>query len=182
MEQERQQEIARSLEGILVEGEKFVVDCGGGRIDVQGIEEAIFRPLAEEKPELYGHLVAVSEILSDAGSNFVLFPMMTVAAICLTIHMKWIDTILGVDVDKVRSIWVYAIALTACFFVCGQIALWVEALVYRRYRADLIRAIREAGLSRWHLLARISKDEDMSNIVDKLKTDWREWSDSGFED
>ncbi len=182
MEPERQEEIARHLEEILVDGERFVVDSGGGHVHVEALEETRFPPLSEEKPDLYGHLAAVSEILSDAGSNFVLFPMMTVAAICLAIHMKWIDTFLGVDVDKVRSIWVYATVLTACFFLCGQIALWIEQFVYRRYRADLIRAIREAGFSRWYLLARISQDEDLSNIVDKLKTDWRKWSDSGFED
>ncbi|MHB8902753.1 MAG: hypothetical protein ACYC6Y_28670 [Thermoguttaceae bacterium] len=180
MEQKRKDEIGRALEDVLLEGERIVADREGGLVRVHSIEEAGFRPLAEEKPELYGHLAAVSEILSDAGSNFVLFPMITVATICLAIHMRWIDTILGIEVDKLRSIWFYALVLAACFFFCGQVALWVEAFVYRRYRTDVVRAIREAGFSRWYLLARISQDKDLSNIVDKLKTGWREWSETGF--
>lgn len=181
MEQERQEEIARTLEKILIDGEQFVVDSRDGSVEVQPIENAKLRPLADEQPELYGHLLAVSEILSDAGSNFVLVPMMSVAVICLTIHMEWIDTLLGVDIEEVRSFWVYALALGICFFVSGQIALWVEAFAYRRYREALIRHIREAGFTRWHLLSRISQDEDLENVADKLKTDWREWSPSGFD-
>ncbi len=181
MDQDRQQKITKSLEGLLTEGEQLVVDCHEGHIDVQPIEEAKLRPLSEEKPELYGHLLAVSEILSDAGSNFVLVFMMTMAAICLSIHMEWIETILGVDIHKVQSLLVYVVVLTGSFFLSGHIALQIEGSAYRRYRADLIRAIREAGFSRWHLLARISQDEDLSNVVDKLKTDWREWSNSGFD-
>ncbi len=183
MEQKRKEEIARHLKEVelLVDGETVVVDCQEGEVHVREIDEAQSAPLSEEYPELYGHLAAVSEILSDAGSNFVLFPMLTVAVICLAIHMQWIDTLLGIDIEKMRSYWVYAVALSVCFFVCGQIALWVEQLVYRRYRADMIRAIGEAGLSRWRVLARISQDKDLSNIVDKLKTDWRRWSESGFE-
>ena len=107
--------------------------------------------------------------------------MMTVAVICLTIHMGWIDTIGGVDIVRVQSYWVYGVALGICFFVCGQIALWVEAFAYRRYRDELIRHIRESGFTRWHLLARISDDEDLSNVAEKLKTDWRGWSSSGFD-
>ena len=181
MEQERQEEIARTLEDILVEGERFVVDRHQEGVDVQPIEDARLKPLSDEQPDLYGHLLAVSEILSDAGSNFVLFPMMTVAVVCLCIHMRWIDTIAGIDVDKLQSFWVYGIALGICFFVTGQIALWVEAFAYRRYRDELIRHIRETGFTRWHLLARISQDEDLSNVADKLKTDWRAWSASGFD-
>ena len=181
MEQKRQEEIALTLEGFLVDGERFVVDCHEDGVDVQPIEESRLKPLADEKPELYGHLLAVSEILSDAGSNFVLFPMMTVAVVCLIIHMQWVDTLIGIDIEELRNFWVYAVALGVCFFVCGQVALWVEGLAYRRYRDELIRHIREEGLSRWYLLARISADEDLSNVVDKLKTDWREWSSSGFD-
>lgn len=181
MEEERQEQIARKLGEMLVHGERFVADCHGGEVEVKPLEGAEFRPLKEEDPELYGHLLAVSEILSDAGSNFVLFPMMTVAVICLTIHMGWIDTLGGIDVTKLQSYWVYGIALGVCFYVCGQIALWVEAFAYRRYRDELIRHVRESGFTRWHLLARISEDEDLSNVTDKLKTDWREWSNSGFD-
>ena len=119
MEQERQEEIARTLENILVDGEQFVVDSHDGSVEVQPIENAKLRPLADEQPELYGHLLAVSEILSDAGSNFVLVPMMSVAIVCLTIHMEWIDTLLGLDIEEVRSFWVYAIALGTCFFRVG---------------------------------------------------------------
>jgi len=181
MEQDRQEEIAESLEGLLVDGERFVVDCHDGRVDLQSIEEANLKPLAEEKPELYGHLLAVSEALSDAGSSFVLFAMITVAGICLAIHMDWIDTFLNVDVQKIQSPWVYAFVLIACFFASGQIALWIEASAYRRHRGEVIRAVRDAGLTRWHLLARISQDEDLSNLVEKLKTDSRPWGDSRFD-
>lgn len=180
MDQDRQQEIAQSLKEFLVEGERLVVDCHDGRVDIQPIEEANLKPLAEEKPELYGHLLAVSETLSDAGSSFVLFAMMTVAAICLAVYMNWIDTFLSIDVQKFQSFWVYAFALVTSFFASGQIALWIEASAYRRHRDELIRAVREAGLTRWHLLARISQDEDLSNLVEKLKTDSRGWKDSRF--
>lgn len=181
MEQQRQQEIARVLDEILDDGERFAVDCHDGCVDVQPIEEANLRPLSEEKPELYGRLLAVSEILSDAGSNFVLFAMITVAGICLTIYMNWTDTILGIDVERLQSFWVYAFALTACFFLSGHVALWIEASTYRRHRNDLIQAIRVAGLTRWYLLARISQDEDLSNIVEKLKTDSSGWGESRFD-
>jgi len=181
MEAERQEEIGRKLDGFLADGERFVAECHDARVDVQPIEDTKLRPLSDEDPELYGHLAAVSEILSDAGSNFVLFPMMTVAIVCLIIQMKWIDTIGGIDIEEVRSFWVYGIALGVCFFLSGHVALWVEGLAYRRYRDELVRHIRDAGFTRWHLLARISQDEDLSNIADKLKTDWREWSESGFD-
>lgn len=181
MDQQRQHEVAQKLEEILDEGDRFVVERHRGQVDVQPIDEARLPPLSEEKPELYGHLVAVSEILSDAGSNFILVPMVTVAIVCLIVHMRWINTLLGIDIEVIRNVWVYAASLTACFFLSAQIALWIEGFAYRRYRDDLIRAIREAGFSRWHLLARISGDEELSNVADKLKTDWRRWTDSGFD-
>ena len=181
MDQQRHHEVVQKLAEILDEGDRFVVECRGGQVDVQPIDGARLPPLSEEKPELYGHLAAVSEILSDAGSNFILIPMVTLAIICLIVHMRWINTLLGIDIEAIRSVWVYATVLTVCFFLSGQIALWIEGFAYRRYRDDLIRRIREAGLSRWLLLARISGDEELSNVADKLKTDWRRWTDSGFD-
>ena len=93
----------------------------------------------------------------------------------------WIDTFLNVDVGKIQSPWVYAFVLIASFFASGQIALWIEASAYRRHRGEVIRAVRDAGLTRWHLLARISQDEDLSNLVEKLKTDSRPWGNSRFD-
>jgi len=173
--EEQRQAIAESLDGIVADGERFVVDCHDGRIEVQEIEDADLRPLAEEKPELYGHLLAVSEVLSDAGASLVVFSMLLVAAICLTVHMQWIDTFLRVDIEHLRSIWVYGFALAASFFVVGQIAVWVEAAAYRRHREELIQSIHRAGIGRWHLLARIAEDEQLENVADHMKKDARPW-------
>ena len=63
----------------------------------------------------------------------------------------------------------------------GQIAVWMEAASYRRQRSSLVEVIRRAGLTRWQVLARISQDEDLSNLAEKLKTDSRSWDEVGFD-
>jgi hypothetical protein len=180
MDDARRRQIANVLEQTLVDGERVVVGRQDGVVDVEPIEEANLRSLAEEKPELYGHMLAINENLSDAGSSMVVFPMLGVAGICLMIHMSWIDTFLGIEIEKLRSFWVYLFAVVAGFFLFGQIAVWLEAAAYSRQRGSLVEAVGRAGLNRWQLLARIAQDDDLSNVAEKLKTDSRSWGDEGM--
>lgn len=166
---DREQEIADALAGLLDDGERWVVACRNGRIDVRPAEAASLKPFSEEQPDLYGYLLSVNEVLSDAGTSFVVTSMFVAAAVCLAIHMEWIDTLLRIEIERLQSVWVYSFALAATFFGSGHVALWIEAMAYRRHRGDLLLAIRQSGFTLNRLLARIAGDEELGKVAERLK-------------
>ncbi len=168
---EREQDIADALAGVLDEGERWLVACRSGRIDVRPAEAASLKPFSEEQPDLYGYLLAVNEVLSEAGTGFVMTSMFVVAAICLAVHMEWIDRLLRIEIERLQSVWVYAFALAATFFGSGQVALWIESMAYRRHREELLRAIRSSGFTLKRLLARIAGDGQLGKVAERLKTE-----------
>ena len=174
---ERANGIAAALEGVLEEGDAFLVRRTPERIEVTRPEPEESPPLDEAHPELYGHLLQVSEELSDAGCNLVWMGLAAVAGICLAIHMQWLDNVLGIDVERLRSLWVYGFAIVVTFFLCGYFAEQMEQRVYARRRGELMRTIREAGFTARTLLARIAKREDLKDVADQLKTD-AQWPES----
>ena len=158
--EEREQDIADQLAGVLDEGERWLVACRGGRIDVRPAEAASLKPFSEEQPELYGYLLAVNEVLSDAGTGFVMTSMFVAAAICLAIHMEWIDRLLRIEIERLQSVW-SRVRPGATFFVPDG---WpgIEAIAYRRHRNDLL-----ARCPRLHerLLARIAGDDQLGKVA-----------------
>jgi len=174
---ERRSRIAAALEGVLEKGDAFLVRRAGDRIDVTRRNPGESPPLDEAHPELYGHLLQVSEELSDAGSNLVWMGVAAVAGICLAIHMQWLNSVLGIDAERLRSLWVYGFVMVVAFFFFGFVSEQMERRIYARRRGELMRTIRQAGFTARTLLARIAKQEDLKNVADKLKTD-AEWSES----
>ena len=174
---DRASRIAAALNGILETGDEFLVRRTAERIEVARPEPEESPPLDKAHPELYGHLLQVSEELSDAGCNLILMGVAAVAGICLAIHMQWLDSVLGIDAERLRSLWVYGFAMVVAFFFSGFVSEQMERRVYARRRGELMRTIRQAGFTARTLLARIAKQEDLKDVAGKLKTD-ADWSES----
>lgn len=170
-ENDRTARIAAALEGILETGDAFLVRRAADRIEVTRPEPEEPPPLDKAHPELYGHLLQVSEELSDAGSSLVWIGLAAVAGICLAIHMQWLDSVLGIDAQRLRSFWVYGFAMVVGLLSFGSLSGVMERRVYAQRRAGLMASIRQAGFTPRTLLARIEKDEDLDDVATKLKTD-----------
>jgi len=170
VQDERATEIAEALEGLLEDGDEWVVSCDEDEIDVRAADE-IDEGLDETHPELYGHLLEVSKELSNAGINFVWVGVLAMGGVCLAIHMNWIDGLFGIKAEWLQGFWVYLFLLVAAFMVMGYLATQVESLVYARRRKELGESFRRSGMTRWHLLARIEDDPGVEEVAERLKTD-----------
>ena len=162
---------ARVLEKVLQDGDDFFVRKDDGGVEILTPEEIEPVELADEHPELFGHLLEVNQELSDTGSKMTVFGLLAAVVLCVAVHLQWIDSVLGIDAGRVRSFWAYALFVGASFMFLGQIVLIRESRVYRRQRSELLEHIRRAGLTRRTVLAKIHDDPQLATVADKLKSD-----------
>ncbi|NQU26550.1 MAG: hypothetical protein HQ567_35145 [Candidatus Nealsonbacteria bacterium] len=168
---DRMEQIVEALEPHLREGDQFVVCRTDQQVRVDRFDENETPPLEEVHPEFYGHLLEINEELSNTGGNVFSGGLLAVVSLCVAVHMQWIDSLAQLDLEKVRSFWVYALAVGVTFWLTGMLTSAMKATVYNRRRADLLSTMRQTGLSRRTVLARIVDDENLSDVTNRLKTD-----------
>jgi hypothetical protein len=165
----RKEVIARALDGVLAEGEQYVVRCSGGEVQIQNMEAMEAR---QKYPRLYGHMLALHERIDNAGGSLIIFMLAGAGLFCLGVHLEWWDDWLGVAaMAKLRSGWFYLAALVLAFLLGGTIANWLEKRAYRQGRDELIELMKQEKLSRESLLTTILDDATVAKVAEYLVTD-----------
>jgi hypothetical protein len=121
--------------------------------------------------DLYGLLLSTNQKIDDVGMIPFCLGILWAVLLCLTIHMRWVDSFMGIRVETVRSIWVYlAIALFA-FIVSFAIALVRQKSVYEEHRPEIVARLERDHMSVDTLLAEIADDRALSLVREKLAGD-----------
>lgn len=160
--------IAQALRDHVEPGEVWVVRGGYKGVEVSPGEKT---SLADSHPELYGRLLQANEAVSSAGGGFVVVGILAVLGACLAVHMQWLDGLIGPDIEKIRSVWVYVFASVAGFLGCGWVATTWEGAVYAQHRHELLAAIDEAGLTPHRVLSEMDGNDSLSSIAERMKHD-----------
>jgi hypothetical protein len=127
--------------------------------------------LREEHEELYGILLLANQKIKDVGTTLIWVLGVGVLAFCVAIHLRWFDTVLGISVEEVRSVWVYvllAVCAFVLFFVYTQAR---EKVLYRSFKPAILSYLRDKDISIYSMVARIEGDSSLSDIAEKLMED-----------
>jgi hypothetical protein len=170
-DRDRADEVATFLEGALQDGEGFLVRCNNFSIEVVPFHEQEPFELKHTHEELYGCLLSINEEISERQFPYFWLTLVALVFFCLALHLQWLDTLLNIDFQGIRSIWFYLSTALATVVLYNIIIGFVERSIYRRRRPELLQAIFEAGINRYKLLARMEGDPGISHISDKLKID-----------
>ena len=125
----------------------------------------------EDNKELYGLLMSVNERVTNVGSNLIWILGVAVFALCVTIHMRWVDTIFGIPIDRVRGFSVYILMFLVAFVIITLFSQIRENMVYQAAKPYILRKMQESGLSAETLIAEISEDQDLKEIREKIMGD-----------
>ena len=168
---ERSQQVAQAVEGILKEGDKFVIQRSHQHLTVTTPDKAEFPDLGDTHPELYGRLLEIGERLSKAERGFGRLIFLVAILLCAAIQMLWFRDWLGIQAERLQGFWVYALILFVAYLIQRRIAVMRGWLAYRRERPELLGALRDAGLARRHVLAKIEPNPSLRTLARRLKLD-----------
>jgi len=162
-------DVARALDGLLPEGRKLVVEQHGGRVRVTPFREKPGAPLAETHEKLYGQLMALNEEVSGAGCVTGGLLVLLAGLIAAAVHFKLFKLAFGWELEPLRSWWFYLALPTAAFIAGVALAMHTEGRLLRKKLPDLHEMLREAGIDRHTLLARIRGNAQLANLIRVLK-------------
>ncbi len=122
--------------------------------------------------DLYGMLLLVNQRLCNAGSALLIWILVVaVLALCVSIHMRWFDSIFGVPVEQVRGFGVYTLIVVVSFTLVGVLTTYREKIIYSSAKPAILENLRENDISVECLLADIVDDKKLSEIREKLMDD-----------
>ena len=96
-------------------------------------------------------------------------------SLCVSIHMRWMPTLLGIPVDELRGFGVYTLIMLLVFTLFYWLTSVQERQIYGRMRPELLARLRDQQMSVQVLLARIADDDDLEDIRDQLMDDASIW-------
>ena len=177
---QRSQQVAAAVEGILQDGDEFVVHRSDQHVTVTTRDRAELPGLADTHPELYGQLLEIgAHLLKGQGG---LGPVLYVIALlfCAATQMGWYRDLFGVPVENLQSFWLYMLILSVPFLINARISTIRVWLNYRRRRREILEAIRSADLTRRYVLAKIQATPDLRALARQLKLDTEDDERIGF--
>ena len=127
--------------------------------------------LKETNKDLYGTLMLENQRLENVGTSLIWIVGVIVLASCVTIHMRWIDSLMGVPIDKLRGFGVYTLAFLVVFLIYVIITNIRENLIYKSIKPQIFQKLQENKISIEELLAEIAEDEALENIKEKIMDD-----------
>lgn len=141
-------------------------------------DEATFRSmfapdhaLKQDHPELYGRLLIANEKVENVGTLSIWLMLAFVLGACVTIQMAWIDTVLGVPVQRLQGWGVYALIAVVSFVIYCIYTHFAEKAAFRNVRQPIIQYLNSYNLSVPWLIAQIENDSSVSDVAEQLKSD-----------
>lgn len=170
--QDRIEQIQDLLDGVVDEGECYLVRCHNGEIEAAAMSKEGIVPLRLTHEELYGCMLSINEDISAAGSHLMSVMFFAAVAFCVGIHLQWFAE-LSPFLAKFNSLWFFLPFLALVIYVGKTISWIVGDRVYSFRRNELLQAIFESGLSRYQLLSRMEGDPSLADLATVLKKDKR---------
>ena len=170
-DRDRADEVSTMLDGVLEEGEGFLVRCQNYSVEVVPFHENEPFELKHTHEELYGCLLSINEDISRRRLPYFWIAMVSVVFFSVSLHLFWLDSLSSFDFSGIRSIWFYLAVTLAVAVIYNIVFAVIESGVYKRRRPELLQAIFEAGISRYRLLSRMEGDPSLSHVADQLKID-----------
>lgn len=172
-EPDRSEAIIQALDGILDEGECFLVRCSEGQVVAAAITEDGLTPLRLTHEDLYGCMLSVNEDVTSTTLHTLAISVIVAGILSVAIHLEWLGAVLGPVQTSLQSIWVYITLLFLSFFLGLLIDQLIARKKYDRRRSEIMQALFISGLSRYQLLARLEGDASVAQALSLLKSDSR---------
>lgn len=167
MQAHRIREVEELLRGHLYPDEAFRVVWESGELTVvPGEGEEARLP---DDPDFHGQLLSLNERISDAGSLLALFGLGGTLFVILAIAFDAFPNVTG-SLDILRAWWFYVVAAVAGLALTTSLTSLRERAVFRRAASELDDGLERHGLSRYALLSIINDDDDLSSLVEMLKS------------
>ena len=125
----------------------------------------------ETHKDLYGMLMIANQRIDNVGTFLVWIIGMPTFAFCIAVHMKWLTSIWGIPVDKVRGLGVYTfivIAASILFFIISELR---ELQIYKSLRTPLLQKIKNEKIKIEVLVTEISEDPALRKIKERIMND-----------
>lgn len=171
----RGRKIADQLEGLMDDGEAFLMRCEGERIRVFEAEDDETVPvpsrLADREPALHGKLLRAEAALDAAGSWMTKLVWLVALLAIVGIATGWLGAWLGIDVEPLQSFWVYVAILGLTITVTSTLGGFFERIRYAGLRAEVHRAIDESGLDADTAISLLATGNDLTTVAKFLKRD-----------
>ena len=170
MSNEKEEQIAAALTDIVDPGTTWVVRRIANEILVEP-HEVSSQHRSGLSAALVARLDALNQRLSDCGGTASLVLLLGVVVMCVGIQLNWFSTLLGPYQVYVQSIWFYLAICGATFFLTGLVTTKWEANLYRRHRDSLFDLIQRDGTTPADVYLKIKDDDELSNLVARMKED-----------
>lgn len=125
--------------------------------------------LQQEHPELYGRLLMANEKLENVGTLAVWLLMLFIVGLCVTIHMAWIDPLLGIPVENLQGWGVYILIALASFVIYCLYTELAEKIAYRSLKPGIMNYLAQQSLTIPWLVSQLANDSSLEEISDQLK-------------
>ncbi|MDJ0974429.1 MAG: hypothetical protein QNJ98_08230 [Planctomycetota bacterium] len=167
MQEYRIQELRNALRDHLSPGESFRAYWQDDELRV--VPDEGDAGLVYEDKAFYGMLLTINERVSNAGTTLALFGLGLSAFVILSIAFNWFPDLTG-GLDDLRAWWFYVMAGLAGLVFTGWLTGFRERAAFRETERDLEDGLDRLGLTRYALLAIINDDEELSSLVEMLKS------------
>ncbi len=165
----REEIIAEALEPLLRDGEAFQVYRDKGEVHVLDIGTSMCAILY---PRLYGRLLSLSTIITNAGVGIGRIPLLLAGLFCIGIRMRWWEDFMSAPLlAKLDNGWFFVLVFFLVLSILQTITGWLQKQAYRRHRDDLFRLMEESNVDRDELITLISEDENVERVAWYLELD-----------
>ena len=127
--------------------------------------------IKDTNKDLYGMLMVVNQRIGNAGTLLFWIVAIPVLALCVSIHMRWFDSIFGVPVEQMRGFGVYALIAVLAFLGFGVVTNYKEKTIYSAAKPAILENLRLNDISVEYLLADRADDKELAQIREKLMDD-----------
>ncbi|MDP6636836.1 MAG: hypothetical protein QGG42_18200 [Phycisphaerae bacterium] len=127
--------------------------------------------LKETHKDLYGTLMVVNQRIDNVGTMLFWILGIAALAVCVSIHMRWFDSIFGVSVEQLRGFGVYSLIMIGAFVVFAIATNYKENMIYSAAKSGILESLMRDSISVESLLADIADDKKLTRIKEKLMND-----------
>ncbi len=119
----------------------------------------------------YARLMEVNEALEASGVLWVRFFLIAVPALCLGIHFRWIESLVGISTDFMRGYGYYLLIFVSAGILLTVILSRKDAGIYGKARPEILELLRNSELTLEGLLADIAEDPNLQEIREMMEED-----------